>query len=365
MPRSFVLALAVLGAVGFASPAAALNLTFSFSFQLDFAPESVAYGADTTEDGSPGRLFVTADTSGGTGDNEIHVFDPLDAVASPSGPVSETRTFVTTTGNAAFDEIRGLDYRDATNTLLISTNERFSGALPSGVREIDLNGADVPGGISLALPAGFEPEATFFHDDRNTFFVADEEGASEIGTVTEFALDGTAGDGTNGVFFEVFDDPQYDDPNGMDWIGDFVFVGDDNSGGGFASRLEVYDLGGDSVDGLGDPLYFREEWSVLTSEANTNAATGGVGGYCDFVTDKGDNCSDFEGLTIDLIDVGDGPELHVVAVFEDQQTLIAWKLSDLPASPGGFPPPPMAVPEPALLWLLAVGAAAGLARRRG
>lgn len=355
MIRPFKLApaAALLAALAIPVPAAALNLAFSFSFQLDFAPESVAYGADTTENGNPGRLYISENTSGGLGDNVIRVFDPIDAVNNPAGPVTETRNFATTGTNAVFDEIRGLDYIDASNTLLISTNERSGGLLPSRVREIDLNGATIGGGIDLILAAPYEPEATFFHDGRNTFFVADEEGTNEIGTVQEFALDGTPGDGVNGAFFEVFDDVGYDDPNGLDWDGDFIFVGDDNSGAGFVSRLEVYDLAGNSDDGFGTPLYFREEWSVLTSEANTNAATGGAGGFCDFVTDKGDNCADFEGLTIDLIDVGQGPQLHLVAIFEDQQTLIAWTLSDLPVSPGGLPGPP--VPEPGSVWLLGAG----------
>jgi len=363
MVRSFEFALAplaLLAALVLPRPAAALNLSFSFSFQLGFAPEAVAYGADTTADGSPGRLFIAENTSGGNGDNVIRVFDPLDAITSPMGPVSETRNFATTGTNAEFDEIRGLDYIDASNTLLISTNERGGGLLPSRVREIDQVGATIGGGIDLILASPYEPEATFFHDGRNTFFVADEEGVGEIGTVQEFALDGTPGDGVNGAFFEVFDDLGYDDPNGMDWLGDFIFVGDDNSGAGFVSRLEVYDLGGASVDNMDNPLYFREEWSVLTSEANTNAATGGVGGFCDFVTDKGENCADFEGMTIDLIDVGQGPQLHLVAIFEDQQTLIAWTLSDLPLSPGGLPGPP--VPEPSVVWLLGAGAVF-LARR--
>ena len=69
-------------------------------------------------------------------------------------------------------------------------------------------------------------------------------------------------------------------------------------------------------------------------------------------------------MTIDWIDLGlgAGPELHLVGVFEDQQTLVAWKLGDLPAPPSSVPPPPMAVPEPGLVWLLA---AVGLRATRG
>ena len=335
--------LAVLVALALPRPAAALNLTFSFSFGLAFAPESVAFGPDTqdTSGTNPGRLFVSENSSGGLGDNVIHAFDLAGA---------ETRSFNT---SSAFDEVRGLDYRDATGTLLISTNERGGGAIPSRVREINLDGSDVAGGIDLVLPPNFEPEATFYHDDRGTFFVADEEGPGEIGIIQEFALDGTPGDGTNGVLFQVsFMTGPYDDPNGMDFLGDFVYVGDDNSGVGFASRLEVFDLNGTSV--------FTEEWSTLTNLANSDAATVAL---CQAVTTaKGLNCADFEGMTIDLIDLGlgAGPELHLVGIFEDQQTLVAWKLGDLPAPPSSVPPPP--VPEPALAWLV-VAAGAALARR--
>lgn len=340
--------LALLVAFAPPQPAAALDLTFSFSFGLDFAPESVAFGADT-EDASgtdPGRLFVSENSSGGLGDNVIHVLDLAG---------SETRNFTT---SSAFDEVRGLDYRDATGTLLISTNERLSGSIPSRVREIGLDGSDVVGGIDLVLPPDYEPEGTFYHDDRGTFFVADEEGPAEIGTIQEFALDGTPGDGTNGVLFAVsFLTGPYDDPNGIDFLGDFVYVGDDNSGAGFASRLEVFDLNGASV--------FTEEWSTLTNLANTDAATVA---HCQAVTTaKGLNCADFEGMTIDAIDLGlgAGPELHLVGVFEDQQTLVAWKLGDLPTPPSSVPPPPMGVPEPSLTWLLLASGLAATRRRSG
>jgi hypothetical protein len=333
------LALAPLLAAG--RPAQAVTLTFSFSFPLGFAPEAVAYGPDTEDAGGqdPGRLFVAENSSGGLGDNTLHVFDL-------GG--SETRSFVTTTTSttAPFDEIRGLDYRPDTQSLLISTNERFSGGIPSRVREIDLAGADVPGGIDFTVP-DFEPEATFFHDDRGTVFVADEEGPNEIGTIQEFLVDGTPGDGTDGVFFEVaFATGPFDDPNGMDFLGDFVLSGDDNSGG--ASRLDVFDLNGTSV--------FTSSWLDLTDLDSTSQQTVDD---CAAAPDPEDECVDFEGMTIDLIDVGQGPELHLVAVFEDQEMLIAWKLGDLPEPPASVPGLP--VPEPGSGWLLGA-VALGLAR---
>lgn len=329
--RRSLLALAVAPMLLLAGPAAALNLTFSFSFSLGFGAEGVAYGPDSEASGA-NRFFIAEE-------NTIHVYDL-------SG--NETRSFNT---SGAFDDVRGIDYRPGTGTLLISTNAAFSGLIPSRVREISLTGTDVGGGIDFTL-ADFEPEAAFFHDDRGTVFVADEEGDNEIGTIQEFLTDGTPGDGVNGVLFQVsFTDGPYDDPTGLDWDGDFIYMGDDNSGGGL-SRLQVFDLNGTSV--------FTQEWVDLTDVGSTSAQTVAD---CAAAPDTEDECRDFEGMTIDLIDVGNGPELHLVGVFEDQEMLIAWALSDLPTPPSSVPGLPI-VPEPSLAWLLGAGGAGFALRAR-
>lgn len=301
-------------------PLQAQSLSLNYSFLIDVAtdipagPESLAVGTDPND----GQLGIFVGDSESSGDVLVYKFNgaawTLDRRFTPvNGPF-------------------GLDFLPNGNLLTL-------GGGSQQVTEVSaLDGSLIAGGINfnLGLLEVDDLEAGVFADGdlylsgepdfgdslgyRRSFLGAP---VNLPGLMTDtFVIGDVSGNGSTDANYGDAGASAYDPATQR------IYIADDSSGGG-ASRIFVYDLSGNLVDAL------TQDFSL--ESAGTAAAAicaGRTRGQCD----------DIEGLAIATI----GGQTHLLVAIEDQQLVIGFTL----------------VPEPALAGLLLAGLGAIAIRRR-